>query len=183
MYKHAWLNPGRERSLVVDPGAWGYTTRGRRDEVDLGHHLAPRFWRICEDLVFEYCREPASLDIPLYVDFKLFDTSLECESQWQWLDDWLAHTEPRTLHIVNEQGNYSAYAHLFNSASAREPVHLDITVRSDSWDYGLVQEAVQLFAEWPRLSLVVNNVVEGHCRTYVIDHPEYSTGTVIERSY
>ena len=182
-YKHAWLDPGRERSLVVDPGVWGYPTRGRRDEVDLGHALAPRFWRVCADLDLGYAREPLSASVPLYVDFKLFDTSVECTAQWQWLDRWLSHTQPRTLHTVNEQGSYANYKDLFNSLAPLQPVHLDCTVRSESWDKTQVEDVCELFGSWPRLSLVVHNVVNGLCRSHIVDHPLYSANTVIERSY
>lgn len=192
------MNPiARSNSLVVDPGAWGYRTTQDRDSVDQGSEFAPRFWNTCADLDQAQSRltvAPA-LDQIKWIDFKLFNSSLECESQWLLLEQWLQQDHERVLHIVNDgaQGTDSHnnrlwvdYAQFERLAELHIPssVHLDCTARINHLDQERTACATveRQFAGKGR-SFVINIVWHKMCYVHIHQHPLYARGERIVTTY
>ena len=191
-YLHAWsetLGPiARKNSIVIDPAAWGYETAPDRDAVDSGTEHSPRWWNVCADVDHSQPRLVTSFDHQhtLYVDFKLFKSSLTCSQQWAALKQWLTYDHERVLHIVNDQQGcgYAWFALRLQQLQIPDSVHVDLTVRLDSLDDEIAwrDRAVSCIQGTPR-SLVVNCVWHKMCYVHVYNSPHYAAGDRILRTY
>ena len=205
-YLHAWHNThgniNRDRSIVIDPAAWGHDTSWRRDSVDRGTAHSPRFWNTCGDVDQAQPRLVTDGDVSQYdyVDFKLYAASHTCTDQWQWLQQWLdVKKSPRILHTVNEArqdrldstgvrleyASYSQWNTVFRRLSVPAPVHLDATVRVADLDQEqqAVADTVQTLEHINTCSFVINVVWNAYARVHIFKHPVYDTGSVIVKPY
>jgi hypothetical protein len=192
MYSHAWnhslVNIPRIRSVVIDPGAWGYTTTPRRDSVDHGNAHSARFWNSCQDVDSGQPRllTALSLDTIEYVDFKLFHSSLRCEPQWALAHSYLSHSHERVFHVVNDQRpyGYALFAQRLRKLQFPNSVHVDVSVRLDrEQDHLAWRDLARSCIQGTPRSLVVNCIWRQQCTTHVYTHPQYESGAVIVKPY